>query len=156
MDLMPKTLPVPVLYPDADRYNGDPSTDVVSLKLFGHVTFLVVEGAGGTGTAAITAHACSDVAGSNPEAIPFNYRIATSPPTFGARTTATAAGVTPAAGANKVTAIELDAAALPDTKPCVFLTLTEGVDSPVDAYVEAILSEPRYASDSFDVSPLVD
>lgn len=137
-----------VLAPAADRFASNPATSTVKLALFAHATFLVLEGAGGTGTATIEVEACSAADGSGAEAIPFRYRISTDAgATFGALEAATASGVTPAAGANKVTAVEVRARELPEGKPWVRLQLTEVVDSPVAGTVLAVLSEPRYAED---------
>ena len=38
------------IFPVADAYNGDPDTDVISLKNAEGANFLLFEGAGGTGT----------------------------------------------------------------------------------------------------------
>ena len=143
---------VMALAPDADQYAADPSTDVINMKLFGHCTFVLEEGAGGTGTVKIVAQACDNVAGDNPTAINFRYRVtaAAGGDTFGAltETTVAADGYTTVAGAQKQLVIEIDAAELPDGQPCVYLDLTEVVDDPCDAGILAILSEPRYAAET--------
>jgi hypothetical protein len=138
---------VMALAPDADRYNGDPASDVVALDKYNHATFILQEGEGGTGTAAITVEACDDFVPTNPVAIPFKYKVCTTGDTFGAVQSATASGVTPAAGANKQVAIEVDARSLPEGYNKCRAKLTEGVNSPVDAGMICILSEPRYAQE---------
>lgn len=135
---------VTVLAPDADRYAADPATDIVTTKDFRHVTFFVIEAAGGTGTVKIEVEECSDNAGAGNQAIPFNYRVGTSLGVFGDLTLVALAGYTTVAGADKIIAIEVDAAELSDAKPWVRLALTEVVDSPVDACVIAVLSNGRY------------
>lgn len=145
--------PVNVLMPDADRYNGDPSTDIVNLGKYNRAAFIVTEGAGGTGTATITVDACDNTTPSNTSAIAFRYRVTSAIGTWGAWAAATTSGYTTVAGANKQIAIEVTSSELPDGYPYVRLTLTEVADSPVDAAVECTLSEPRYPGVSMP-SPL--
>lgn len=130
------------LAPDADRYNTDPTTDWIKCR--NRVCFVVAEGAGGTGTAAITLNEASDNAGTGSAAMAFRYRTLTTAgglDTWGAWQSATATGVTPAAGANKATLVEVRGDELTEGKDFVSLTLTEGVDSPVDAAVFAIVDQ---------------
>lgn len=138
---------VMALAPDADLYDGDPATDIINTKLYDHVTFVVQEGVGGTGTATITVEECDDVTPTNSTAIAFVYRItaAAGGDTFGALTAATSAGYATIAGAAKMIVIEVPAAGLADGFPFVRLVLTELVDSPVDAGVIAICSKARYS-----------
>ncbi len=145
-------LVVPALYPDADRYNSDPATDVFDMRLYDHITFILTEGAGGTGTVKIQVEECDDTTPSNSTAIAFNYRVASTPDTWGALTAATSAGYTTTAGANKQVAVEVDAAELSDGYPYVRLQLTEVVDNPCDASVIAILSKARYPQEVLDTS----
>src|SRR3990172_1098270 len=144
MILTEKNLLVMVLAPDADRYTADPATDIVNLKNYRHATFIVNEGAGGTGTAVITVEECSDNAGTGATAIAFKSRVGAYPDVLGAIASAAAAGYTTIAGANKFIVIEIDADELADDKPWVRLQITESVDSPVDASVICILSGARY------------
>ena len=138
---------VMALAPDADRWNGDPATDIINTKNYGHVTFYIMEGAGGTGTTVLTVEECDDVSASNSTAIAFNYRVtaAGGGDTFGALTAATAAGYTTIAGAQKQIIIEIDAAELSDGFPFVRIQTTEAVDSPCDAAIIAICTKPRYS-----------
>jgi len=135
---------VTVLAADADRFNADPATDIVTTKDFRHVTFFVIEGAGGTGTVKIEVEECSANDGTGNVAIAFNYRVGTSLGVFGAITASAATGYTTVAGANKIIAVEVPAESLADAKPWVRLALTEVADSPVDACVMAVLSNRRY------------
>jgi hypothetical protein len=142
---------VQALAPDSDLFNGDPSTDWLNTKFYKSVLFVVAIGVGATGTATITANMAEDASGTGSTAIPFTYkRVAdtTSSDVPGARTSATASGFTTTAGSNQLYLIEVDAEDLDSDSPFVNLTLTEGVDSPVDAGVTAILGEPRYAGDT--------
>lgn len=142
---------ITALAPDADRFNGDPSTDIISLKNAGSALFVVSIGTGATGTATITASSSDDVSGSSTTAIPFSYRRVAATGTSdvpGDRTAATASGFTTTAASDQKYLIEIQSADLPDDEPYVFLTLTEVVDSPVDASVECILFDLRYAGDT--------
>lgn len=132
------------LAPDADRYNGNPATDIFNTKDYDHVCFVVEEGAGGTGTVKIQVEACSDAAGTGATAIAFNYRVMTTTDTWGSRVASASTGYTTVAGADKLVAVEIDAAELSADKPFVRLQLTEIVDSPCDAGVLAILTKGRY------------
>lgn len=143
---------VPALYPNADLYAADPATDVVNMKLYDHVTFILTEGEGGTGTVKIQVEECTSAAGAGNTAIAFNYRVATTPDTWGALTASAATGYTTTAGANKQVAVEIDAAELSDGSPYVRLQLTEVADDPCDAGVIAILSKPRFPQAVLDTS----
>jgi len=135
--------------PVADAFAGSVASDVVNLKNYGHVTFLVYKGVGTTGTSTITVEACSDTTPTTTEAIAFKYRAYTSGDTPGTLQTATASGFTTTAGSSQVYAIEVDAQDLAETGyNYVRLKATEVVDSPVVGAILAILSEPRYASGS--------
>jgi hypothetical protein len=130
------------LAPDADRYNGNPSTDRVRCPSAGRLQFLITEGAGGTGTATITANAFAENSGGSGTLLGFRYKTVTDPGEIedsGSWSTATTAGVAPAAGATKQTLIEFRFDDLPAGKPFVELTLTEAVNDPVDAAVIAIV-----------------
>jgi hypothetical protein len=130
------------LAPDADRYDGNPTTDRIRCPGAGKLQFLITEGVGGTGAAVITAHAHIANSSGTPEAIPFRYKTAQDPGELddaGGYSLATTSGTTPAAGASKQTLIEFRFDDLPTGKPFVSLTLTEGVNSPVDAGVIAIV-----------------
>ncbi|MCL4822047.1 MAG: hypothetical protein KJ067_23205 [Vicinamibacteria bacterium] len=138
---------ITVLAPDADRYNGNPETRKVNMALLDHVTFLLSEGAGGTGTAKLQVIAY-DKDGNNGEAIAFKYRVtaAGSFEPFGAVQDASVAadGYTTVAGASKQIAIEVQGKGKPEDKPLVALRITEVVNDPVDAGVVAVCSRARY------------
>ncbi|MCP4640740.1 MAG: hypothetical protein GY851_09920 [bacterium] len=88
---------------------------------------------------------------SNETAIAFDYRVLTSATTsdsWGALTAATAAGVTVAAGANKMIAVRVRAQSLTEGYPFVRLQLDEVANAAVDAAVVAILSGPKHAGAS--------
>lgn len=147
---MQNNLVAMALAPDADRYDSDPATDVYNMKDYDEITFIVVEGAGGTGTATITVEECDDVTPTNSTAIAFDYKTATTAnttATWSGWTAATTAGVTPAAAAQKMTAVRVRASSLSAGYPYVRLVLTEDTDGAVDAAVVAILSDCRNKKD---------
>ena len=136
------------LAPDADALSGTKSTDIYNTKLYNHVTFVLMRGVGVTGTTVITVEECTDNAGAGATAIAFKSREgAETGVALGALTARAAAGYTTAAGSSKIDVIEIDAADLSDGSSFVRLTLVEGVDSPVDAAIFAILSEASYPED---------
>lgn len=142
---------VNAIAPDADVFSGTVGSDVIDVKNFSHVTFLVQKGVGATGTQTLTVLACDDTTPTTTSAIPFKYRACTSGDTFGALTDATTAGFATTAGSNQMYAIEVDISELGDTGyNYLQLNSVEVVDSPVDGGVLAILSGPRYAKAVFE------
>jgi hypothetical protein len=144
---------VNALIPAADAFAGTVYTDIINLKNFEHVSFIVQCGAGGTGTATITVEACDDVSASNVSAIPFTYQACVTGDTFGARTKAAETGFTTAAAANKVYKIEVDTdALLASGYGYVRLKSVEVANDPVTGGIIAILTEPRVEKDIFDTA----
>lgn len=137
---------VQALAPDADALAGTVTTDVINMKNWGHIEFNLQKGVGATGTTVVTILACDDAVPSNTVAIPFKYRKCTSGDTFTALTAAAATGVTVSAGSNQQWRFEVEADALPEGYSYIQLQAVEGVDSPVDAAITAILTQPRYAA----------
>lgn len=144
MILTEECLVATALQPDADRYAGSPATQAYNMKMYDHITFVLMEGAGGAGTATITIEECTSAAGAGNVAIPFKYRLCTTGDTWGALTSIAATGYLTIAGANKLVAVEIDAAELSADHPYVRMQLTVGVATAVDAGVVAILSKARY------------
>ena len=141
------------LQPVADAYAADPATDVYNMKYYEHITFVIVEAAGGTGTVKIQVEECTSKAGAGNNAIAFKYRVKSdSNGAFGALTASAATGYTTTAGANKLVAVEVDADDLAADSPYVRLQLTEVVNDPCDAGVVAILSKPRHPQATLAVS----
>jgi len=136
---------VNALPPDADRFNGDPATDVINMRDYKHCTLILQTGAGSSGTAVVTVESCDNTTPSTTTAISFRYKKITSGDSEGDTTTATASGFTTTASANCVYMIEVDDSDLSGTDKYVRLQLTEDTDSPVDAGVLAILSGASYA-----------
>jgi hypothetical protein len=144
--LSEKNILVKALDPAADRFNADPTTDVVNLGLADSVTFLVYHAGGTTGKAALIAQACSNAAGDNAEAIPFRYRLSTAGASDerGAILEATASGIETTPAEVHLVEIEVRASELPAGKPYCRLLLDETANDPVTGCVVAILENPRY------------
>lgn len=134
------------LDPVADAFSGTVNSDVVNMKNWGRVRFIIHIGVGATGTQTLTVEACDDVTPSNTSAIPFHYRQITSGDTPGALTAATASGFTTTAGSSKIVVVEVTAQALAASGyGYVRLHSVESVDSPCLGGILIELSEPRYA-----------
>jgi len=132
------------LQPLADLYDGDPATDVFNMEDYDHITFLLFEGAGGTGTATLTVEECNTAAGGGANAIAYRYRLQSTIDTWGALTAIASTGYTTVAGANKAIAIEVDAEELADGFNFVRLQITEVANDPCTAVVIVVLSRSRY------------
>lgn len=143
------------IVPAADRFAGGVSSDVVSLKDYNRVTFIIITGAiedSGVSNL-VTVDACDDVVPTNTTAVPFYHRSlrwSTTVDSWGALTAAAAAGynltlnhaVANAVHIVTVTAdmVEANAAG----KPYVRLTIAETVNKTITAAVLVLLDEPRY------------
>ena len=145
-------------YPIADAYETDTNkivTDVYNMSEYNHITFIIHEGVGTTGTATITVLSCDNVTPSNSTAIVFDYSLSTTADTFSDLATATTAGFGTTAGSNHIYVIEVDATQLATRSGVhdkyVQLVATELVDAAVIASCLAIQSEPRNMSDASDM-----
>jgi len=139
---------VNALLPVADAFAGTKYTDVINMKDFGHIQFVIQKAAGAVGTSTITVEACDDVVPTTVSAIPFKYQACTTGDTFGALTDAAATGFATTAGANQMYKVEVDADALAASGyGYIRLKSVEVVDDPVLGGVLAILTEPRYGQE---------
>ncbi len=144
---------VPCLDPIADAFAGTIASDIVDVKGYDHLTFLVYGGVntGGTGKSTWTVLACDDTTPSNTHAIPFRYREMTTPDSFGALTDATTSGFTNTADSGFLLAIEVDVKEIAHTGyHYAKLVGVEATDDPVVGCILAILSKSRYAQASHD------
>lgn len=133
------------VWPNADVYESGPITSVgVNMGKYEHATFILSEGAGGTGTTTITVVACTDTSATSPTAIPFRYRLMGTQDTWGATTAVEATGYATVAGANKMIAIDVNAEELTADKPYVAVTMTELVDAACVGSMVIICKEARY------------
>lgn len=135
------------IWPLNTMYNtGSPNYSVgVNMGKYDHACFVVMEGAGGAGTATITMQACTDSAGTSPTAIAFRYRLCSTQDVWGAPVQLTATtGYLMLAAANKMVAVEIDSCDLTADKPYVRMALTVGVATAVQAGVFILVAEARY------------
>ena len=128
-----------------DIFNGNPSTDVISLENHADIYFLIQKNAGVTGTATITIGSCDDTTPTTATAVAFEYKACTSGDTWGSWTAATSSGFTTTAGANQMYLVHVKGADLHSSNKFVRLTATEVVDSPCDGAIIAFLANHRYA-----------
>lgn len=144
---------VNALPPVADAFAGTKYTDIINMKNYEHISFIIQCGVGATGTATVTVEACDDVVPSNTEAIPFVYQECVSGDTFGAITKATTAGFTTSAASNKMYKIDVDAEALASSGyGYIRLKSVEVADDPVLGGVLAILTEAKYEQEIPDTA----
>lgn len=128
-----------------DIFDGNPSTDIVSMENYHDVYFIITKNAGATGTATITVSSCDDVTPTTATAIAFEYKKMTTIDTMGAWTAATTSGFTTTAGADQLYVIHVNDAMLSGSDKFVKMTATEVVNSACDGAVIAFLANPRYA-----------
>jgi len=136
---------VNALPPVANAFAATVYTDVINMKDWNHIQFVIQKAAGATGTATITVEACDDVTPTNVIAVPFKYQACTTGDTFGALTTVAATGFNTTAGANQLYKVEVDADALiASGYGYVRLKSVEVVANAVLGGIIAVLTEPRY------------
>lgn len=144
MQSVSKRHAIPVLYPVADAFAGTVSTDIVEVQGEG-VLFEITKAVGATGTSTITVLSCDDTTPTNSVAVAFQYRISTTPDTWGAWTQATTAGFATTAGSNQMYQVYADAQKLAaNNYAYAKLTAVEVVDSPVLGGVNAYIENTRY------------
>jgi hypothetical protein len=130
----------------ADVFSGTVYSDVVNMKNWHAVSFLINVELGSTGTSTITVQACDDVVPSNRSAVPFYVQKYTgSDDVPGAVTAVAATGFTTTAGATaQLYHIMVDGAQLGASGyGYVQLKAVEVVNDPVAGSVLIIMEEPR-------------
>lgn len=133
----------------ADAFSGTVATDVINMKNFGRVRFLVHWGVGATGTSTITVEACDNVTPSNTSAIPFRYRSIVGAAAPSAITLATTAGFTTTAGSNQIIEVEVDREELgPSGYGYIRLKAVEVADDPRLGGVIVELLDADHATDT--------
>jgi len=139
---------VNALVPVADAFTGTKYTDVINMKDWNHIQFVIQKAAGALGTSTITIEACDDVVPTNVSAVPFKYQACTTGDTFGVLTEAAATGFATTVGANQMYKIEVDSDALAASGyGYIRLKAVEVDDDPVLGGILAILTEPRYGQE---------
>lgn len=136
------------LAPVADAFAGTVYSDVVSLSGHNEALFTVIKAVGATGTSTITVQACDDFTPSNRSAIPFVYRVCTTPDTWGEWTVAAATGFTTTAGSNQLYEIVARAENCPAGYPNVQLKAVEVADSEVLGGILITMGTPKYGGES--------
>ncbi len=127
------------LDPVADAFDSTVYSDVVDMKEFEEVTFVVYVGVGATGTSTLTVQACDDIVPSNRTPVPFWSREIVTGDTEGAITARTSAGFVTTAGSSKLVLVTLTEQQLADTGyRYVQLKAIESVNSPVLAGILVI------------------
>ncbi len=130
-----------------DIFNGDPTTDVLSMEGAEEIVFVITKNAGATGTATITIESCDDVVPTTTTAVAFRLQVTTTANTIGAVTDVAAAGTDTTAGADQIYTVSIKASELSGTDKFVRMVMTEVVDSPVDGAVISIAAALRYEHD---------
>jgi hypothetical protein len=127
---------------------GGKTSPAFSMAKYAHASIILLIGVSAAAEGAVTLNACTDAAGSNPVAIPFNVfkgEVANSD-VLGPKVAVTAAGFTPPATDGIFYVLEVDAQQLPQGSPYLQLAAADTTNSVIAAAV-AILSGPRQASD---------
>jgi hypothetical protein len=134
----------------ADAFAATVYSDVVNVKGYSKIIFLVHHGVGATGTSTFTVLAGSDTADppTASTAIPFRYKVMSTSDVEGALTAATTSGFLSTAGSNQVYWIEVDTEELGDSgyQYCC-LKCVEGTDSPRLGGILILMEGARYAQD---------
>lgn len=127
---------------------GGADSDVFSMQNYSHASIILQVGVSAAAFTKIILQACDDFVPTNTEDIPFTLfaEETAAGDTLGAKEAVAAAGKTPAAADGITYVIEIDADELPEGKPNLRLSLTNGANSVIASAV-VILSGSRYAGD---------
>lgn len=137
--------------PVANAFAGTVYSDVVSMKNYGKVAFLITKGVGTTGTSTVTVQACDDTVPTTRSALPFKYRVCTADDDWGDLTAVANTGFVTTAGSSQRYLIEVDAKALASLGyEFIQLKMVESVDADVLGGVDIFLLEPRYPSSDLE------
>ena len=132
----------------ADSAGVAVSSDIVDLRYYHRVTFLVYLGTITGDVVTLTVEECDDVTPSNNTAIAFNYRESGATGTsdaFGAKTAATSSGVAAAAtDDDHIFLIDLDASELSAGYPCARVVATPGGSASASEIAILAILDPRY------------
>jgi hypothetical protein len=127
---------------------GGKTSHAFSMAMWAHASIAIMIGVSAAAPGAITLNACTDAAGDNPTAIPFNVfkcEVANSD-VLGPKVAVTSAGFTPPATDNIFYVIEIDAQQLPQGSPYLQLAEADATNSVINAAI-ALLSGGRQISD---------
>jgi hypothetical protein len=128
--------------------SGGKTAQAFSMELYQHASILVLLGAQAAQLTSLVVNACTDAAGDNPTAIPFNVFKAETANTdvLGAKTPVTVSGFQPSATGGIFYVIEIDAAELPQGSPYVQVVIANGANADYGA-IAVILSGGRFDED---------
>jgi len=135
------------LYPAADFMAGGVSTDVVECRSAVGVRYVIFRGdaTGGTATGVVTIYADDDVTPTTSTAVPFWYRISTTPDTWSTWTHAAATGFTMTAGDNQIYECWVEGASLAaNGRGYTHMQITEPVNDPQLGCVLIEVMQGRY------------
>lgn len=136
------------LDPVADAFSGTVYSDIVNMKNWEWVTFIVYAGVGTTGTSTLTVEPCANTSGTPGTAVAFHYREVTSGDTPGTLTACANTGFTMTAGSSRLALVTVSAAALAASGyNYVRLKAVQSVDAEVLGCILVMLSGPRYATE---------
>lgn len=140
---------VNALPPIDNAFAGTVVTNVINMKNWGHVSFLIQCGAGAVGQSQITVEACSDTVPTSTVAIPFYYQECIAGDTFGPiLKTVDATGFETSAVSDKIYKVEVDNQMLASTGyNYVRLKSIEKVAGAITGGIIAILTEGRFISE---------
>ena len=135
--------------------SGGKLTDVFHMKFHRWANIFIGIGVSAAAFTKIIVEACTDATGAGNEAIPYTlYKEETAAgDSFSAKEDVTAAGYTPSANNDIMYGIFVDSAQLPDDKPYVRVSLTNGANSVIASAV-AILTGQRYTGAGNDQTVL--
>lgn len=141
--------------PLADQFDSNIKSDVVSMAKYNKCYFLMYIGAvSSTPTQTLTVIPCEDNDGSAATtAVPFRYKIVTSPDTNSAW--ANSSSLLTTTGASQIYVIEVNAEDLPIVAGVkyeyIYLNIVETAGDGCLAGVIIIMDEPRYAQDTSEI-----
>lgn len=138
---------IPALEP-ADITTTTTYTDIVGVKEYQAIEFVIVLGAITGDTIALTVEECDTIVPANSTAIAFSYRKSSAAGTdsMGATTAATSSGITVAAtDDNKIILIDVDPAALTDGYPYIRVAMDPGASMSECVVGAVCLLTSRYA-----------
>ena len=132
-------------YPPQDPA-GAAASDWIHMENAGHITFLIMQGAGSVGT--VTINNATGAGGTGTATMPFDYYLETAAngDTLGNKTAATTAGVALNDNDDTMMIIEIDASQLPDGSDWINLAISSVTATLVS--VTAILSGYRYQQEN--------
>lgn len=129
----------------SDYTANNPATDIVSMENHADAYFLIIKGAGATGTATVTVESCDTVVPGTATAVAFEYKVITAGDTNSAWTACASTGYLIPAAADKIVVVHVKSTGLSTTNKFVRLQFTETDSTACKGAVVAILANGRHA-----------